>query len=77
MTTEQLIYEIAGKRYILIEVPFSDKLLKKRDEMIKKFGLISQGIKEINRGGFFDNPFIIERLFLPEKNFMMWAETEV
>lgn len=71
---EQLIYEIAGEKYILIELPFTEGQGKRADELVKKYGLVYQGIKEINRGGFWDKAIIIQRFFLPEKNFDKWQK---
>lgn len=74
MIQEQLIYEIAGEKYILIDIPIIEGHSKKADELIKKYGLVYQGVKEINRGGFWSKAFTVQRFFLPEKNFDKWKE---
>lgn len=66
---EQLIYEISGKRYVLIELPILASNENQMKAIAEKFEMVYQGIKEINRGGFFGNSVVVERFFLPEENF--------
>lgn len=65
---EQLIYEINHKKYPLVEIPVTNSVKDKFEAETKKYKCIVQGVKEINRGGWFDTPFVIVRVLVPEEN---------
>ena len=63
-----LIYEIDGKEYLLVELP----VVNTTDSVdyfkaIEKIGCIPQGIKEIHRGGWFSTPYAIAKYLVPVK----------
>lgn len=67
-TSEQLLFEINGRKYVLIEELFTSASHKKMQAKYKKYECIEQGIKEINRGGFFQTAFAIIKVLVPEEN---------
>ena len=73
MNQEELVYELGGKKYILVEYVTIEGYEKKRDNAVRALGLIFQGVAKIDRGGMLSNGYAVERFFLPEENFMMWA----
>lgn len=75
--SEQLIYEIAGKRYILVDVPFVDGYKDQVKRIVDMHGLLYQGIKEINRGGIFDRACVIQTYFCPEENFIEFSKCKI
>lgn len=66
---EQLIYEIAGRKYLLVEVPIAEGKGSKMDKMMVKYECIHQGIKEIKRS-FWSNGYVISKWLVPESNLM-------
>lgn len=66
---EQLIYEIAGRRYLLVEVPITEGKGSKMDKMMVKYECIHQGIKEIKRS-FWANGYVISKWLVPEGNLL-------
>jgi hypothetical protein len=65
---EQLIYEINGQKYILVEVLLTTNNQKKIEARAKRHNCIEQGVKEVKQGGIFSPPYAIVRLLVPEKN---------
>lgn len=74
MSNEQLIYEIAGKRYILIEVPFVEGHVEKMKKFCDKYDMVFQGIKTIDRGGWFSKGVVVNKLLLPEERFEAYSK---
>lgn len=66
--TQQLIHELNGKKYLLVEIPVTQKQSSLLESKLKKFNCIYQGVKEINRGGLFSNPFMVIKVLVPEEN---------
>lgn len=77
MNKEDLIYEINGKRYILIEMPIIVGLTKEVKEFCDKYGMVFQGVKDIHRGGLFGKTVIINKLLLPEENFEAYSKDKI
>jgi len=74
--SEQLIYEILGEKYILVEEAIQNS--RQQDILNKKaklYGCISQGIK-IDRGGWFENSVVIAKILVPERNILKYNNHE-
>lgn len=71
--SDQLIYEINGKKYILIEIPKIIGHVREMNDLVKKYGMVFQGIKSIDRGSWFSPAIVIEKYFLPEENFIAYS----
>jgi len=63
---EQLIYELNGKKYLLVEIPVTESNNKKMDAKCKRYNGIFQGIKEVNKGGWFSSGYVIMKMLIPE-----------
>jgi hypothetical protein len=63
---EQLIYELNGKKYLLVEILITEDNHKKIDAICKQCNGIYQGIKEINRGGWFSSAYCVMKFLIPE-----------
>ena len=61
-----LIYEIDGVRYVLIDVPITNGMKGEVNAAVQKVGGIYQGIKEIKQAGWFTSGYAITRFFIPE-----------
>lgn len=73
MSMEQIIYELNSKKYLLVEIPIIiNSTVKKEEAKYKKYGGIYQGVKEINRGGFFTNAYAVVKVLIPEINIEAW-----
>lgn len=65
---EKIIYKLKGKEYLLIDriITSDDSYgLKQINKKLEKLGVIEQGIKSIDRGGFFSNAYVIVKLLVP------------
>ncbi len=63
--------EISGVKYIPTDIITIQGCKKQNDKMkqaCKELGAIHQRVKEINRGGFFSNAFIVSTVLVPESN---------
>lgn len=65
---ENLIHEINGIKYLLVEVPIISKTARKIERRCKRYGCITQGVKEVKRGGLFYDTIIVAKILVPEKN---------
>lgn len=74
---QQLIHEIAGKKYVLVDVPFLAGDYDKSEAFVKKHGLLYQGISEVSRGGLFTKTVIIQSYFCPEENFIAFSKDDL
>lgn len=74
---EQLIYEIAGKKYVMVDVPFVEGSGGKAEKIIKKHGLLYQGIKKIDRGGWWSSTVVIASCLCPEENFLSFSNDDL
>ena len=63
---EQLIYELNGKKYLLVEIPVTEKNSKEIDAKYKRYNGIYQGVKEFNKGGWFSDAYCIIKVLIPE-----------
>lgn len=63
---EQLIYNINGINYVLIELPITESNQKKVQKIAEAHECIFQGVKEIKRGLLFGGHAIIKYL-VPEQ----------
>lgn len=72
----EIIVELNGKRYLLVE----DIAMRSNEARLKakykKYGCIYQGVKEINRGGFFSNPYVVAKILVPEENVIAFNNDE-
>ena len=69
---EQLLYEINGIKYVLMEDFITTNNSEEIKAKIKKHEGIQQGVKEISRGGFFSSPYLVIKVLIPEKNIIAW-----
>ena len=73
--TEQILYEIYGTKYVLIEMgAITARDTDKASKLLKKHDGIWQGIKEINRGGLFSSSVVIVKVLIPERNIIAFNE---
>ena len=72
--SQQLIYEIMGKRYILVDVPYVEGMYKEVKRLIKTHGLLYQGIKSISRGGMFTKSVVVQTYLCPEENYLSFSQ---
>ena len=63
---EQLIYELNGRKYLLVEIPVTESNSKKVEAKCKRHNGIYQGVKEISRGGWFSNAYFVIKILIPE-----------
>jgi hypothetical protein len=74
---EQLIYKIAGKKYMLFEVPIVGSAgAKKFEQRMKRHKGICQGVKEMKRETFWTSASIIVKALIPEENIIAFNEDE-
>lgn len=73
---EQFIYELNGRKYLLVEIPIIESKKDQTEAKLKKFECIYQGIKEINRGGFFSNAYMIIKVLVPEENVQAFNDAD-
>lgn len=72
---QQLLYEIAGKKYLLFEYPFSEtKKLETFQEAVKNYNGIVQGVGEIKRG-FLVSGYVVVRVLIPEEKAVEFSNT--
>jgi hypothetical protein len=76
MTQNQLVHEILGKRYILVDVPMVSGIEHKVKRVVATYGLLFQGIKRLDRGGIFDRTVVIQTYFCPEENYISFSKDE-
>lgn len=65
--TKQILYEIAGTKYVLIELTVFPGEGKKVDKLIKDYSCVLQGISQIHRG-IFTKSFVVLNILVPENN---------
>lgn len=63
---EQLIYEIAGVKYLLIERQMTDANKSKLESAAKQHNCIWQGVKELKQNGFLSHGYAIIKLLVPD-----------
>lgn len=63
---DNLIYEIAGIRYLLFAIPVTEKNKDRLDTEVDKYDGIIQGVREWKQGGIFTNPVLILNILIPE-----------
>lgn len=74
----QILHTINGINYVLIDVPVVDsKHLPQIRAIMKKYKCINQSIKRVERGGLFNDPFVIMTILVPEKNIMDFNDEEI
>lgn len=74
--TDQLIYNIAGENYILVEVPFIEGKTKETQQFCDKYDMVFQGVKEVKRS-LFGSSYAINRMLLPERNFKAYSKDRI
>ena len=77
MYETKLVHEIAGKKYLLVEIPTIEGQGKRVEEFIERNGLIFQGVKSIDRGGLFGRAVVVGTYFLPEQNFISYSRDKI
>ena len=65
MEKPELIYEINGVKYLLVERMVTERNGDKLQSAIQRHQVIEQGVKQVSRGGMFSNPFAIVSLLVP------------
>lgn len=71
-----LINEIAGKKFVIVEIPFFPikRITERYVKIINKYGLLYQGIKSVNYGGFWRNTCVIQTFLCPEEKYISFAQ---
>lgn len=64
----EILYEINGIKYVLIEIMFTSKNVKRATELCEKYDAIYQGVSKIDRGGLFSNAYAVIKVLVPEQN---------
>lgn len=64
---ENLIYELNGKRYLLVEVPIMKGTKERVNAAVLKHGGIYQGIKKIHQS-FWGQSYAINKFLIPQEN---------
>lgn len=64
----QLIYELNGVKYLLVELQLRDSNKEEMAKITKDFSCIFQGIKEIKQSGLLTNGYAIVKYLVPESN---------
>lgn len=73
---DQLIYEIAGTKYLLFNIPITGNTdQKKIQSAVKKHNGIMQGVGEIKRG-FFMGGYAVLNILIPEQNVLAFNSEE-
>lgn len=71
-----IIYELFGKKHLLVEVIFTTGTTKRITAAMEKFNCIYQWVKEVHRGWFFSESYIIMKILVPEESIIGFnAET--
>lgn len=73
---EQLIYELNGKKYLLVEVPIISGAKERVNDAIKKHGGIYQGVKKIHQS-FWSASYVITKFLIPEENVIAFSNEGV
>ncbi len=73
---ENILYEINGIKYVLVEQLLMERNQEKVNKILKKHECVLQGIKEINRGGWFENAYMVFKILVPEKNLIAFNNEE-
>lgn len=63
---DQLIYELNGIRYLLIQFPMTSKNEKEVKAIVLKHGGIFQGVKEVGKETLFSRGYFIMNVLIPE-----------
>lgn len=74
---EQIIYELNGKRYLLVEVFMTSATQDKIKDAFYKYGCIHQGIKEVKKDGILSSGYAIVRVLVPEEYIEAFNREEV
>jgi hypothetical protein len=74
---EQIIYELNGKKYLLVEVVKYPATQDKIKAICYKYNCIYQGVKEINRGWLFSTAYAVEKYLVPEEHIEAFNREEV
>jgi hypothetical protein len=65
--TPQLIHEINGIKYLLMEIMVTkNTTANKMEAACKKYNCILQGVKEVNLGSFWKDAYAVVRVLVPE-----------
>ena len=63
---EQILYEIAGIKYLLVERQYTEENKNNLNKIAKQHNCIWQGVKEIKQDGFFSKGYAIVKILVPE-----------
>lgn len=73
---DKLIYEIAGKKYLLFSIPVtSNEAAQKAQNHVKRYGGITQGVTELKRGWFGGSATL--NVLIPEEKAIQFSNDEV
>ena len=68
----ELTTELNGVKYLIVEEVATTENGKKLIAKAEKYQAIYQGVKELNNGGFWGDPYLIVRVLVPEKNVLAY-----
>lgn len=75
---ENLIHEIDGKKYVLIDIRMVEGnqmwCIEPYHGIIEKYEMHYQGIKKIHRGGLLSSSYIIYNYLIPEDKYFEFAK---
>jgi len=63
---EQILYEIAGTKYLLVEVVLTDSTRAKLERLLTKYNCITQGVKELKKSWLGGHTIL--KWLVPENN---------
>lgn len=69
---EQIIYNLNGINYLLVEELITASNQKKKEKKLKFYDCIYQGVKEINRNSWFGSDYTIIKVLVPEKHIITY-----
>lgn len=69
---EQIIYNLNGINYLLIEELITPNNKRKMQIKFKAYDCIYQGIKEISKDSWFRSDYAIIKILVPEKNIVLY-----
>lgn len=73
---ENIIYELNGKKYLLVELIITGSSYKESIKNVEKYNGIYQGIKETKQGGLFSSGYVIIKVLIPEENIVAFNSSE-
>ena len=72
----EITTELNGIKYLIVEELATRENEKKLVAKAKKYGAIYQGIKELNKGGFWSDTYAVIKVLVPEKSVVAYNNEE-